>query len=263
MEQKCHQINFGLTGQTIKKLSNYIVYGQEARIILAHELKKSTVGFKFGMRSKTKYGSKSLMNLLRALQNQIQPYLTRNTCRAVAIGGIAASATTAILCTKEIEELLNEYKDPEKLFPFIDVGFRVFKKGFHFVGFDKPDPENFIFTFAVNLSVFGASILGDWTVFLMTPLGSKIITDLVRLNPIGMLKMITHATIFGVNSGDVIGFMKNFHNPPCTPDSFGPAMSSLQGLENKAISFIINRAIYEVGTKSAETFYYYIANYNA
>lgn len=259
---QCKEVQFKIPYKQMTILANTIVNGQKARVQIAKKLAKLSVKFKFGMRSKTKYGSKALTNFLRSARDSIAPYLTRNTCRAVAITGVATATT---LCTDTIFDMLSQYSDPREIFPFIDLGFRVTSYGgFEFALGESPSPDDGRFTevFAVNLALFGATLVADWTAYLVTPLGSKIITALINRNPVGLMKMLTHASIFGTRTSDVVHFFWKFHNPPCTPESFGQALNRLEGLENAVISFIINRAIYEAIGFGSGAFYTYIANYD-
>ena len=251
----CKEVQFKISDKQMTMLANTIVNGQKARLQIAKKLAKTSVKFQFGMRSKTKYGSKALTDLLRKSRDSIAPYLNRNTCRAAGV---------ASLCTDRIIALLRQ-SDPRKIFPFIDLGFRATRYGgFEFALGEPPSPDDGRFNevFAVNLALYGATLYADWTAYLATPLGSKIITSLINRNPVGLMKMLTHATIFGTRTTDVVHFFWRFHNPPCTPESFGPALDRLEGLPEPIISYIINRAIYEVIGFGTGAFYAYIANYD-
>lgn len=262
---QCKEVKFKISDEQMTILANTIVNGQKARVQIAKKLAISSVKFQFGMRSKTKYSSKALTNILIRARESISPYLSRNTCRAVAGTGVATAVVGASICTDTIITMLSQYSDPREIFPFIDLGFRATRYGgFEFALGEPPSPEEGRFTevFAVNLALFGATLVADWTAYLITPLGSKIITALINRNPVGLMKMLTHASIFGTSTSDVVHFFWRFHNPPCTPASFGPALNRLEGLENAAISFIINRAIYEAIGFGAGAFYAYIAKYD-
>ena len=261
---------FKLSDNDITKLSNVIVHGQDIRIKLSKEISKS-VNFNFGMRSKTRYGSKAIMQLINKSRESIKPFLNilHKSCtknRAVVYGSVAGvSIVGSYLCTNQINDALTTYNKLLNIFPFIDLGFRVnTNMGFSFEQTPPPSREDpmFMITFIVNLALFGTTMVNNWEAYLMTPAGSKVILDLISSNPIGLLSMLTHANIFGTSETDIISYFLKFNKPMCTPESFGKALTRLEKMENNAKAFLINRAAYHVITLSGSYgFYAYIANY--
>jgi len=264
----CNTNIFEISSSDIDKLSNVIVHGQDERIKLLNAISKS-VKFNFGMRSKTKYSSKLLMDIINKAQESIKPFLnvpkscTRNRV-LVYSSAVGVGVTGAYLCTDQISEALTTYSELTNIFPFIDLGFRVDSNlGY---SFDKSpllrEDPTFMITFVINLALFGATMVNDWQAYLITPSGSKVILDLISANPVGLLSMVTHANIFGTSENDILKYFLKINKTMCAPEAFGDAVTKLEKLENTAKAFLINKAMFQLLTLGGSYgFWIYIANY--